>query len=438
MPTTRRPPPAGSVNRTARVPVSGGMTRLLRLALAAAAAVLAVAACSSDDDRPPGQRVGGRAARDQRARRHHERRRHRRARPPAARAPVRAAGGTITIKDFKYGSPLTVAPGAQIEVENEDTAGHDVVSDDGKFKTPVLGQGEKATFTAPTKPGTYKFSCSLHPASMSGHRHAHRAGLSPSAPFAPSGATLAGWPGGARRRVPPARRGPWSTERLLDWLRDPPRDEPHVRQPSLLPGWTRAHVLGPPRPQRRRAWSGRSRAPWRGERLPMYAGEAERAADIEATSRQDARRAGRRGRRPARSGWTSLVGRMTPAAWEADAEYPVRAGAGAPADRGALAGGGDPPGRPGRGVRAGRLAGVVRRPAAAVAAGPGAAGPRLPAGVAVEVADTDSGRRWSAGPQAARRVPVRGPSWALVGWLVGRPSAVRRELGTPPELSPWA
>ncbi|HZB47559.1 MAG TPA: cupredoxin domain-containing protein [Mycobacteriales bacterium] len=140
------------------------MTRLLRLLVAAALAVVAVAACSSSDDDPPAA-AGSTPA------------------PSATSAPATgtsapgggegtsnaaADGGTITIKDFKYGEPLTVAPGARIEVANQDTARHDVVSDTGEFKTPLLGQGEKATFTAPTRPGTYKFSCSIHPGSMSG------------------------------------------------------------------------------------------------------------------------------------------------------------------------------------------------------------------------------------------------------------------------------
>jgi plastocyanin len=141
------------------------MTRLLRLLLAAAAAVLVVAACSSGDDSAPA--AAGSSV-------------------PAAPSATSAAatgtsapgggedgssssGGTITIKDFRFGDPLTVAPGAKVEVENEDTARHDVVADDGSsFRTPLLGQGEKTTFTAPTKAGTYKFSCSVHPASMSG------------------------------------------------------------------------------------------------------------------------------------------------------------------------------------------------------------------------------------------------------------------------------
>jgi maleylpyruvate isomerase len=64
-------------------------------------------------------------------------------------------------------------------------------------------------------------------------------------------------------------------------------------------------------------------------------------------------------------------------------------------------------------------------------------GPRLPVGVAVGVADSDSGRRWEVGPPSARRVAVVGPSWALAAWLLGRPEAVRDQLGSPPPLSPW-
>jgi plastocyanin len=44
-----------------------------------------------------------------------------------------------------------------------DAAAHDIASDDGgTFRTPLLNHGESATFTAPTQPGTYKFSCTVH------------------------------------------------------------------------------------------------------------------------------------------------------------------------------------------------------------------------------------------------------------------------------------
>ena len=72
-------------------------------------------------------------------------------------------GSTITIAGFAFGQPLTVAPGATVEVVNSDAAPHNVTAADGSFETPDLAQDEKATFTAPTEPGTYEFTCTLHP-----------------------------------------------------------------------------------------------------------------------------------------------------------------------------------------------------------------------------------------------------------------------------------
>jgi plastocyanin len=72
-------------------------------------------------------------------------------------------GSTITIAGFAFGQPLTVAPGATVEVVNSDAAPHNVTAADGSFETPDLAQDETATFTAPTEPGTYEFTCTLHP-----------------------------------------------------------------------------------------------------------------------------------------------------------------------------------------------------------------------------------------------------------------------------------
>jgi len=70
---------------------------------------------------------------------------------------------TITIKDFAYGEPLTVEPGALIRVVNEDSAEHDVDAEDGtSFNTDLLGQGEELTFNAPSEEGTYDIICSNH------------------------------------------------------------------------------------------------------------------------------------------------------------------------------------------------------------------------------------------------------------------------------------
>jgi len=121
------------------------MMRLLRLTVAAMVAALAVAACSSNDSATNA--------------------------PPATTTTAGGGGGqagaTITIKDFKFGDPITVKPGESVKVTNEDGAAHNAVADDGSFKTEDLENGESATFTAPTKPGSYKFSCTLH-SSMSG------------------------------------------------------------------------------------------------------------------------------------------------------------------------------------------------------------------------------------------------------------------------------
>lgn len=74
---------------------------------------------------------------------------------------------TITIKDFAYGDPLTVAPGTVVTVVNEDSAPHNANDADGAFEEPLLQQGETATFTAPEEAGTYDLVCTQH-SDMSG------------------------------------------------------------------------------------------------------------------------------------------------------------------------------------------------------------------------------------------------------------------------------
>jgi maleylpyruvate isomerase len=64
---------------------------------------------------------------------------------------------------------------------------------------------------------------------------------------------------------------------------------------------------------------------------------------------------------------------------------------------------------------------------------------KLPDGVGVDVRATDTGAELAVGSGSAGRVTVRGPSWALAAWLVGRPDAGRPELsvtgGDLPELA---
>ena len=78
-------------------------------------------------------------------------------------APSVAAAATITISGMKFGDPVTVAPGATIEIVNEDSVEHSVTSDTkGQFDNDVDG-GAKKTFTAPAQPGEYPFHCTYHP-----------------------------------------------------------------------------------------------------------------------------------------------------------------------------------------------------------------------------------------------------------------------------------
>ena len=68
---------------------------------------------------------------------------------------------------MSFGDPVTVAPGAEVTVKNDDTAEHSVTSEtEGTFDEHVDG-GESDTFTAPTEPGEYAFYCTYHP-SMKG------------------------------------------------------------------------------------------------------------------------------------------------------------------------------------------------------------------------------------------------------------------------------
>jgi plastocyanin len=108
------------------------MNRFLRMAVAAVVISAAVAACSHGED--------------------------------SGSAGASAGAGRITVQNFVFTSPVTVTPGATITVTNKDPVDHNVISDDaGLFETPAIQHDKSVTFTAPTAPGTYKFSCTFHP-----------------------------------------------------------------------------------------------------------------------------------------------------------------------------------------------------------------------------------------------------------------------------------
>jgi plastocyanin len=84
--------------------------------------------------------------------------------PTAAPPPALAGPPTITIDDFVFNdfNDVTVKTGAQVTVKNTDADPHTVTSyTPGAFNVNVAARSE-ATFTAPSRPGSYPFHCNNH------------------------------------------------------------------------------------------------------------------------------------------------------------------------------------------------------------------------------------------------------------------------------------
>jgi plastocyanin len=76
---------------------------------------------------------------------------------------VHASSVEVRIDNFSFAPAiLRVKAGTQITWTNRDDIPHTVVEDDKAFRSKVLDTDEKFAFT-PTKPGTYKYFCSIHP-----------------------------------------------------------------------------------------------------------------------------------------------------------------------------------------------------------------------------------------------------------------------------------
>jgi len=72
---------------------------------------------------------------------------------------------SIVIKNFAFSPPsLTVSPGAVVTVRNEDSVTHTLTdkADSKLFNTGSVSPGQTKTFTAPDKPGSYPFLCTIH------------------------------------------------------------------------------------------------------------------------------------------------------------------------------------------------------------------------------------------------------------------------------------
>jgi plastocyanin len=83
--------------------------------------------------------------------------------PASTATSTTAPAGTMTIQSSSYGPELIVAPGVIVSVRNADEVAHNVVAEDGSFRSADLAPGEAGTFTAPERPGRYVFVCTLQP-----------------------------------------------------------------------------------------------------------------------------------------------------------------------------------------------------------------------------------------------------------------------------------
>ena len=85
--------------------------------------------------------------------------------PPGAATSASPSAGRavlITIKDYKFTVPASVAPGAKVMVKNLDAVNHTVTSvTAGAFDVTAMASAT-GTFTAPSKPGSYPFKCTFH------------------------------------------------------------------------------------------------------------------------------------------------------------------------------------------------------------------------------------------------------------------------------------
>ena len=83
---------------------------------------------------------------------------------PPSNAPPTAR---IDIKDFAFdGAQVSVAPGGKVTWSNTGAASHTATFDDVALDTGTIAPGKTGELTAPDKPGSYSYRCTIHPAKM--------------------------------------------------------------------------------------------------------------------------------------------------------------------------------------------------------------------------------------------------------------------------------
>jgi plastocyanin len=77
--------------------------------------------------------------------------------------PATGGAAQISMKNIAFTpADVTVKVGQTVTWTNDDAAQHDVVANDGTFKSDLLGTGQTFSFTF-TKAGTFAYYCAVHP-----------------------------------------------------------------------------------------------------------------------------------------------------------------------------------------------------------------------------------------------------------------------------------
>lgn len=119
---------------------------------------------------------------------------------PASNAPKTA---NVEMVDFSFkDAQVSVAPGGEVGFKNTGQAPHTATFDDVQVDTGTIQPGASGKLTVPTKPGSYSYRCTIHPARMRGVIVV--VGQNTEDPAAPPGQSAAG----AKRAVAVGGGGP--------------------------------------------------------------------------------------------------------------------------------------------------------------------------------------------------------------------------------------
>ena len=87
--------------------------------------------------------------------------------PQATNTSASSPDATVTIENFSFTVAADASVGAQITIQNQDSASHTWTSVDEVFDSDGLAPGDTFEFTF-SEPGEYAFFCKFHPTQMTG------------------------------------------------------------------------------------------------------------------------------------------------------------------------------------------------------------------------------------------------------------------------------